>query len=130
MGEPGVLAVIFTNTRTTVDSDGYDGTAARMVELAAESDGFLGIDSVRSADGAGITVSYWRDEEAVAAWRADLEHTAARGAGRERWYEAYTVTVARVERSYAWSSAESMAVLTNSVSSGPALDGDPQSKGG
>ena len=58
------------------------------------------MESVRGADGAGITVSYWRDERAIAAWRRDAEHLAVQQLGRERWYGDYRVRVCRVERDY------------------------------
>jgi heme-degrading monooxygenase HmoA len=58
------------------------------------------VDSVRGADGRGITVSYWRDEESITAWRAQADHARTRAEGRARWYESVTVHVARVERSY------------------------------
>jgi heme-degrading monooxygenase HmoA len=72
-----------------------------MIELAATQPGFLGVDSVR--DGIGITVSYWRDEASIVAWRQDAEHRLAQLAGRDRWYEDYSVRIARVERAYAFS---------------------------
>ena len=56
--EPPYYAVIFTSTRTAVD-DGYGSMADRMVELASQQPGFLGVESTRGADGLGITVSYW-----------------------------------------------------------------------
>ncbi len=71
-----------------------------MLELAQQRDGFLGIDSVRAADGNGITVSYWRDEAAIAAWRRDAEHAAVRERGRRAWYGHFEVRVAKVERAY------------------------------
>lgn len=97
--EPPYYAVIFTSQRTE-DDEGYEQMAERMVELAARQPGFLGIDSVRDADGRGITVSYWTSEEAIAAWKAHLEHRAAQQEGMRRWYSHYSVRVARVERAY------------------------------
>lgn len=95
---PPYYAVIFTSRRSGFD-DGYAQVAQRMEELAAGRSGFLGIESVR--DGSrGITVSYWSDEQAIRAWKADLEHAEAQRLGRERWYERYLVRVARVERAY------------------------------
>lgn len=97
--EPPYYAVIFTSRRTQ-DDDGYAVTAERMVRLAAGQPGFLGIDSVQGTNGLGITVSYWRDEASIAAWRRHAEHTLARQAGRERWYEEFEVHVAEVGRHY------------------------------
>lgn len=95
--EPPYLAVIFT-TRRLGDRPDYDRAADRMLELAHQVDGFLGIESAHGSDGTGITVSYWRDEAAIERWRNDPEHLAAQQAGRGEWYAAYELRVARVER--------------------------------
>lgn len=101
----GSYAVIFTSQRSEADA-GYGATAERMVELAARQPGFLGVRSSRGEDGLGITVSYWQSLEAIAAWRKDLEHRAARDQGRAQWYRHYELQVVRVERAYAWQSAD------------------------
>jgi heme-degrading monooxygenase HmoA len=96
---PPYYAVIFSSRRGA-DDQGYEQTAARMVELAAEQPGFLGAESARGADGFGITVSYWASEAAIAAWRAQAEHRVAQESGWARWYEHYEIRVARVERAH------------------------------
>ena len=95
----GAYAVVFTSIRTEGD-DGYAQTSDEMVALAAAQPGFLGVESARGAEGLGITVSYWRDLQAIRAWKAHADHLAAQRAGRERWYRAYRVRVCRVEREY------------------------------
>jgi heme-degrading monooxygenase HmoA len=105
--KPPYFAVIFTSRRTPVETD-YGRTAERMVELAARQPGFLGVESARDTTGVGITVSYWESETAIAAWRRDVEHTAARERGRGQWYEGYELRVARVERTHSWRKAESV----------------------
>ncbi len=97
--EPPYYAVIFTSRRTEGDR-GYATMAARMDELGRTYDGFLGIDSARGADGVGITVSYWRDEAAILAWKRDAEHERAQRAGQQTWYDDYLVRIAKVERAY------------------------------
>jgi heme-degrading monooxygenase HmoA len=97
--EPPYVAVIFTSVRTAGDH-GYGDTAQRMEELAAEQPGYLGIESARNADGSGITVSYWRDDDAARAWKQVAEHADAQRRGREQWYSEYTVRVATVTRDY------------------------------
>jgi len=72
--------------------------AEMMEELAREQPGFLGIESARSSDGCGMTVSYWRTEEAIRAWRRHAEHRMAQELGREHWYSDFRIRVARVER--------------------------------
>jgi heme-degrading monooxygenase HmoA len=99
--KPPYVAVIFAS-RSSADTAGYAEAAQRMVELAARQPGFLGVDSTRGPDGTGITVSYWVDEDAVRAWRADVEHTEARRTGRQRWYDEFSVRVAHVSRATCW----------------------------
>lgn len=91
-------AVVFSNQRTTDDDEGYARAAARMEELAGEQPGYLGIESVRGADGFGITCSYWASEDDARAWRHVAEHRVVQAAGRQRWYAAYRLRVCRVER--------------------------------
>ncbi|BBP84365.1 hypothetical protein PHLH8_40070 [Pseudomonas sp. Pc102] len=95
-------AVIFTSRRTALD-DGYGDTAERMVELARQQPGFLGVESARGADGLGITVSYWESEAAILAWKRQADHSLARARGRADWYDAFEVRIARVERAYGFS---------------------------
>jgi len=97
--EPPYYAVIFTSTRTEGDR-GYNEMAQRMVELGSGYDGFLGIESARSPDGLGVTVSYWRDEASILAWKRDEAHQKAQHAGGKLWYADYRVRVAKVERAY------------------------------
>jgi heme-degrading monooxygenase HmoA len=96
---PPYHAVIFTSQRTDGDR-GYGHMADRMVQLVSKQPGFLGVESVRGAEGFGITVSYWSSEEAITAWKAHLEHKPAQEAGKRVWYAAYQIRVARVERAY------------------------------
>lgn len=98
--QPPYYAVIFTSIRTPADAAGYAVTADRMVDLARQQPGFLGVESVRSSDGLGITVSYWTSEGAIRAWREEAEHRLAQAAGREKWYAAYQLRICRVERAY------------------------------
>jgi len=93
---PPYWVVIFASRRSAAD-DGYAAMSARMEELARASDGYLWHESVRGADGCGLTLSYWRSEADIAAWKARAEHLAAQRAG-PRWYDQYEVRVVRVTR--------------------------------
>ena len=93
-------AVIFSSTLAD-DAEGYGAMATRMVELAREQDGFIGVESAaRTTDGFGITVSYWRDLESIRRWKAQSEHAAAQKMGRDAFYRSYKLRIARVERDY------------------------------
>lgn len=95
--EPPYYSVIFTSIRTPGDN-GYSLVAERMVELASQQPGFLGIESAREA--VGITVSYWSDLESIHNWRDNIEHLEARKMGRLQWYSSFRVRIAKVEREY------------------------------
>ncbi|MPY46166.1 antibiotic biosynthesis monooxygenase [Streptomyces phyllanthi] len=99
--EPPYYAVVFTSVRTA-DQSGYGETADRMEELVRGVPGFLGMDQAQTPGGLSITVGYFRDAEALAEWRTDVEHRAAQKRGRAEWYERYTLHVAKVERSQAF----------------------------
>ena len=70
-------AVIFTSQRTDAEMAMYGLTSERMIDLAQQQPGFLGLETVREENGLGITVSYWRDREAIAAWGEHAEHRTA-----------------------------------------------------
>ena len=99
---PGSIAVIFVSLRTDADEPGYAAASSEMEEAVKAMPGYLGMNSARSPEGIGLTISYWKDEESTAGWRDHQRHTEIRGEGRNRWYDWYEVIVARVERSYAW----------------------------
>lgn len=94
---PPYTAVIFTSLRTEGDN-GYAAMTERMNELAAAQPGYLGVESAR--DALGITVSYWRDDEAARAWKQVAAHLVAQRRGRDAWYRDYRVRVATVTRDY------------------------------
>lgn len=96
--EPPYTAVIFSSTRTD-GNRGYEQMSERMFALAAEQPGYLGVESARD-DGLGITVSYWVDEAAAAAWKQVAEHLVAQELGASTWYDDYRVRVATVTRDY------------------------------
>lgn len=97
--EPPYYAVIFTSTQTE-DRRGYEAMAQTMMDIAYQQPGCLGAESARTPDGVGITVSYFRDEDAVRAWKQHARHLGAQKLGKERWYAHYELRVAKVERAY------------------------------
>lgn len=95
--EPPYYAVIFTSLQSE-DVQGYQEMAERMEHLAKKQPGYLGFESAR--EGLGIAVSYWKDQNSLSAWKANVEHQAAQKMGREKWYVRYKVRIAQVERDY------------------------------
>mgnify|MGYP003591548098 CR=1 FL=1 len=95
--QPPYYAVIFTSIRTEGDQ-GYANMAERMVALAAQQPGFLGVESARNE--VGITVSYWRDLASIKQWKMHIEHQEAQRLGHEKWYATFKTRIAKVERDY------------------------------
>jgi heme-degrading monooxygenase HmoA len=95
--KPPYYAVIFTSILTAGDN-GYGKMAGRMMELAAQQPGFLGVESVRQD--IGITVSYWSSLEAISHWKQNSEHLVAQKHGRSQWYADFRIRISKVERDY------------------------------
>ena len=74
--------------------------AERMLQLAKQQPGFLGVESARNNLGFGITVSYWQSLQAIAAWKAHAEHKLAQEQGKHTWYAHYELRIAKVECAY------------------------------
>jgi heme-degrading monooxygenase HmoA len=99
--EPPYYAVIFSIVRAKVDEAEYNTVAESMATLAAQQDGFLGFEyAPETPEGFSLSVSYWRDDEAIRRWKQNAEHLIAQKLGKEKWYPAYAIKVARVERAY------------------------------
>lgn len=104
--EPPYYAVIFTNKLSSSD-EGYEAMGERMYEMALAQPGCLGAESTRDVARLGITVSYWKDEASIAAWKANTTHLFAQKMGIGKWYEHYELRVAKVERAYSGPSGRS-----------------------
>ena len=90
-------AVIFTSLRTEGDN-GYTEMSKLMEALAAQQEGYIGMESAR--DDVGITVSYWQSLEAIKNWKIQSDHIMAQHKGRTDWYRWYKVRICKVERDY------------------------------
>jgi len=94
--EPPYYAVIFASQRTEGDN-GYGKMADKMVELASQQKGFLGVESARD-ERLGITVSYWDSLEAIRDWKEHALHKIAQEKGKTEWYQNFALRVCKVER--------------------------------
>ena len=90
------FAAIFTTQLSQSGDDVYEIMTSRMVALAQQQQGFLGIESVRGDDGIGITVSYWTDHEAIQNWGRQAEHVSVQAMGRQEFYHWYRIRIAEV----------------------------------
>ena len=98
-------AVIFASRLAAGHTREYAQIALEMERRVRGFAGFLGLESARDPEGLGLTVSYWRSAADLEAWKSDAEHRLAQIAGRERFYAAYQVRIARVERAYGFTAA-------------------------
>jgi len=95
--KPPYYTVIFSSIRTEGDT-GYSEMADKMVELAKQQEGYLGVESAREE--LGISVSYWSDLNAIKKWKENAEHSIAREKGRKEWYKFFKTRIAKVEQDY------------------------------
>ena len=97
--EPPYTVVIFSNQHSGEDDVGYEKMAQRMVELAQQQPGYLGMFSTRNGQGFGVTVSFWKDRESASAWKSVASHRGAQELGKQKWYAKYRLQIAEVSES-------------------------------
>lgn len=97
-----MMAVIFEVQPAPGQQDAYLGAAAALRPLLEQIDGFISIERFESLSAPGklLSLSFWRDEEAVAQWRQMEAHRATQKAGRERIFDNYRLRVAALVRDY------------------------------
>ena len=97
-----MIAVIFEVQPRSGRKDAYLDAAARLKPLLENMDGFVSIERFESLTNPGkiLSLSVWRDEEAVRRWRNLEEHRAAQRAGRESLFAGYRLRVAQIIRDY------------------------------
>ncbi len=97
-----MIAVIFEVWPREGHRQEYLDLAAALRPLLQEIDGFLSIERFESLTEPGkiLSLSFWRDEEAVAAWRRLEAHRATQARGREIVFADYRLRVAAVLRDY------------------------------
>lgn len=93
---PPYYMVTFISQLKSPSAD-YDDMAHKMIDLAESQPGFLGIESVRSPTGKGITISYWQSLESIKAWKENPRHKKAQKIGAEKWYENFSVQISKVD---------------------------------
>jgi heme-degrading monooxygenase HmoA len=93
------MLVVLFRSKLVPQPDGYAEMAQEMLETASGMPGFVDVKAFTAADGERLTVVWWQDEETLRAWRMHARHLIAQKAGRERWYEYYSLEVAEVVRS-------------------------------
>jgi heme-degrading monooxygenase HmoA len=97
-----MIAIIFESKPHPDQRDRYLEAAARLKPLLADQDGFISVERFESLTEPGklLSISFWRDEEAVAKWRQVEQHRRIQQAGRKSIFADYRLRVAAVVRDY------------------------------
>ena len=97
-----MIAVIFEVWPEAGGQQEYLELAAELRPLLEGRDGFVSIERYQSLAEPGklVSLSFWRDEQAVEAWRRETPHVEAQLAGRNRLFRNYRLRVATVQRDY------------------------------
>ena len=97
-----MIAVIFEVTPAEGRKDAYLEIAARLKPTLEQIDGFISVERFQSLANPGkmLSLSFFRDEQAVQEWRRVEAHRAAQQAGREHLFADYRLRIASVVRDY------------------------------
>jgi len=97
-----MIAVIFEVEPGQGQADIYLDTAAALRPSLEAMDGFISIERFQSLSQPGkiLSLSFWRDEQAVATWRNHGVHRDAQDMGRGGVFQDYRLRVAEVLRDY------------------------------
>jgi heme-degrading monooxygenase HmoA len=97
-----MIAVIFEFTPKEGRFADYKALAEGLADDVRNAEGFISIERFESISNKGkfVSLSFWRDEEAVRAWRTNAAHRPAQRAGRAGIFAHYRLRVASVVRDY------------------------------
>lgn len=97
-----MIAVIFEVEPSEAGRATYLSLAESLRAELHSMEGFLSVERFQSLSHPGklLSLSFWRDEEAVARWRALSRHRNAQSAGRAGVFKDYRLRVAHVLRDY------------------------------
>ena len=97
-----MIAVIFEVSPAEGQASVYLDLAAALRPRLDQIDGFISIERFESLSQPGklLSLSFWRDEAAVAAWRNHPAHRATQARGRSGVFADYRLRVAEVLRDY------------------------------
>jgi len=97
-----MIAVIFEFSAAPGRRDEYLAIAAELGKELAGFEGFVSIERFQSLNDPAkfVSLSFWRDEEAVRRWRNVQKHREAQARGRAGIFSDYRLRVAQVIRDY------------------------------
>lgn len=101
-----MIAVIFEVTPAKGRADDYFDTAAALKAEVEAVDGFISVERFESLTTPGkfLSISLWRDEDAVKTWRENADHQEAQAAGKGGIFASYHIRIADIVREYSFGS--------------------------
>ncbi|MCX3307781.1 antibiotic biosynthesis monooxygenase [Pantoea vagans] len=98
-----MIAVLFEAEARPEHQMRYLQLAADLSPLLKDIDGFISIERFQSLGDERkiLSLSWWRDDAAVQAWKRNLCHQAAQREGRETLFAGYRIRIAALVREYA-----------------------------
>ncbi len=102
-----IVAIIEFHVRPGAEAL-YAEWAEKLHARVKGIDGFISVERFesRTRPGTWLSLSYWRDAAALAAWRRDPEHIHGMAVGKRDIFADYRIVVAEVERDYAFAAAD------------------------
>jgi heme-degrading monooxygenase HmoA len=97
-----MIAVIFEVRPASGRKEDYLAVAAKLKPELEQMDGFISVERFQSLTEPGklLSLSFWRDEDAVRNWRNQEEHRQSQAAGRGGIFVDYRLRIAAVVRDY------------------------------
>ena len=112
-----MIAVIFEVYPSVEGKEEYLQIAGELRSMTEDFDGFISIERFQSLvdENKILSLSFWRDEASVQAWRNVAEHRIAQGKGKTSLFESYRIRVAQVVRDYTGDKREQAPSDSNSA---------------
>ena len=97
-----MIAVVFEVWPAAGRKEDYLAIAAQLRSELEKIDGFISVERFQSLTDPGklLSLSFWRDEDAVRAWRNEIHHRESQAAGRSGIFAEYRLRIAAVVRDY------------------------------
>ncbi|EGQ8084604.1 antibiotic biosynthesis monooxygenase [Vibrio parahaemolyticus] len=97
-----MIAVLFEAMAVAEKRDRYFQLAEQLKPLLSDIDGFISIERFQSTTSPDkfISLSWWKDEEAIKHWKKNVQHKLAQDEGKSTIFSFYKINVLTSTREY------------------------------
>ena len=92
---PSTYYIVIFRYKWSPHQTGYVEMSKRLNELVQKEEGFIKVTDYTNNE-EGVSISYWKSKEAIDQWKRNSVHQEAIQLASERWYESFSVEVAKV----------------------------------